>query len=283
MRSPAGLRGFFLSLCDTPAASEQMPLAECMVVRNSIGCTACLILLALFGGAPAIAADGPGSAIAPFSAGSPGAAPPAPWRISALRGVKRATQYSLVTDDATVVLRAVANASMASVMHPLRADPKDTPFLSWRWKVSNILRKSDINSKSGDDFPARVYVLFDYDVGKLSIVQRAKIYMARSRYGKDVPAAALCYVWDGKAPVGTSVWSPYTDRVRVIVVESGSANLNRWRDVQRDVVADFRAAFGEDPPAISGVAVASDTDNTGESVTALFGDIRLTAQSRDAR
>ena len=71
--------------------------------------------------------------------------------------------------------------------------------------------------------------------------------------------------------------------MRVIVVESGSANLNRWREVRRDVVADFRAAFGEDPPAISGVAVATDTDNTGESATAFYGDIRFINESTPVR
>jgi hypothetical protein len=69
----------------------------------------------------------------------------------------------------------------------------------------------------------------------------------------------------------------------VIVVESGAANVNRWREAERDLVADFRAAFGEEPPPISGVAVASDTDNTGESVTALYGDIRLSVQMQNAQ
>jgi hypothetical protein len=235
----------------------------------------CLVLLALSGSPPSTAADAPDSAIAPFSAASPGAELPVPWRITTLPNVKRATHYALVADGETVVLRAEANASMASVTHALKLDPKVLPFIAWRWKVSNVLRKSDMSSKAGDDFPARVYVLFDYDVSKLSFLQRAKLYLARSRYGEAVPAAALCYVWDGNAPAGTSAWSPYTDRVRVIVVESGSANLNRWLEVQRDVVADFRAAFGEDPPAISGVAVATDTDNTGESAVAFYGDIRF--------
>ena len=223
------------------------------------------------------------STVTAFSSATPGTSLPAPWQVATLPNVKRATRYSLVSDDGAVVLRAQADASMASVTHPLKLDPKDSAFIAWRWKISNTLKKSDLRSKAGDDFPARVYVFFDYDTGKLSMVQRAKLYMARKRYGKDVPAAALCYVWDGKAPVDTSVWSPYTDRVRVIVVESGSANLDRWREVERNLAADFRAAFGEDPPAVSGVAVASDTDNTGESVTALFGDIRFSAHPRDAR
>jgi len=91
----------------------------------------------------------------------------------------------------------------------------------------------------------------------------------------DVPLAALCYVWDGKAAAGTSVWSAFTDRVRVIVAESGGANLGKWVTIRRDVAADFRAAFGEEPPDISGVVLATDTDNTGESATAFYGDVRF--------
>ena len=244
-----------------------------MRMLRRLACGSSLALLALASG-EAQSAD---SNIAPFSAGSPGSTLPAPWRRVTLPGGKSPTQYTLVSDEGAVVLRAQADASMASLVHPLKVDPKKLPFISWRWRISNLLNKADIGTKAGDDFPARVYVLFDYDIGKLSLPQRLKIFLARKLYGIEVPAAALCYVWDGKAPVGTSVWSPYTDRVRVLVVESGSANVGRWRGAQRDLVADFRAAFGEDPPVISGVAVASDTDNTGESVTAMFGDVKFSA------
>jgi len=244
-----------------------------------LACNGALILLALAGGA-AQSAEPADAAISPFSAGSPGSALPTPWRLVTLPKPKQATQYTLVSDEGIIVLRAEAKASMASLVHPLKLDPKNHPFLSWHWKISNLLNKADISTKAGDDFPARVYVLFDYDTAKLSLLQRIKIFLARKLYGREVPAAALCYVWDSKAPVGTSVWSPFTDRVRVIVVESGAANVGRWREAERDVVADFRAAFGEEPPAISGVAVASDTDNTGESVTAFFGDLRLAARRR---
>ncbi len=249
---------------------------------SRLACNGSLFLLVLAGGTMA-SADTADFAIAPFSAGSPGSAFPTPWRIVTLPKPKRPTQYTLITDEGTIILRAQANAAMASLVHPLKLDPKNLPFITWRWKISNILNKADISTKAGDDFPARVYVLFDYDIGKLSLPQRIKIFLARKLYAMEVPGAALCYVWDGKAPVGTSAWSPYTDRVRVIVVESGAANVGRWREAERDLVADFRAAFGEDPPAISGVAVASDTDNTGESVTAMFGDFRLSAQAQNAR
>jgi len=229
--------------------------------------------------APPAAAESP-SSVTPFSTAMPGAVLPAPWRLTLLPGVKRPTRYSLVRDEGTMGLRADAEASMASVVHPLHLDASRLPLVSWRWKASNTLRKADINTRAGDDYAARVYVLFDYDTARLPLLKRMKLALARKRYGADMPAAALCYVWDAKAAVGTSTWSAYTDRVRMVVVESGATNLGRWREVERNVQADFRAAFGEEPPAISGVAVVTDTDNTGESASTLFGDIRFRPATR---
>jgi len=89
-------------------------------------------------------------------------------------------------------------------------------------------------------------------------------------------------VWDGKAAAGTIVPSSYTNLMRMIVVESGVSRVNRWLEVERDVAADFRAAFGlqssDDIPPVSAVAIATDTDNTGEVATAFFGDISFNKQ-----
>lgn len=232
------------------------------------------LLLAVAGSLSSAAKAAEAPVLAPFSTAPPGASLPAPWKLTTLPGIRRHTRYSLVRDGDAVVLRADAAASMAGVAHPLKLDVRAYPVIEWRWKILNLLTKSDIATKAGDDYPARVYVLFDYDIRKLPFSVRARIRLARL-YGADVPLAALCYVWDGKAAAGTSVWSAYTDRVRVIVAESGSANLGKWVTIRRDVAADFRAAFGEDPPAISGVVLATDTDNTGESATAFYGNIRF--------
>ena len=215
--------------------------------------------------------------VAPFSAMEPGVSLPAPWKPATLPGIGRHTRYTLVRDGDAVVLRADADASMSGVAHPLNLDVRTHPVIEWRWKAMNLLKRSDIATKAGDDYPARVYVLFDYDIRKLPFSVRTRIRLARL-IGADVPLAALCYVWDRKAAAGTSEWSVYTDRVRVIVAESGAANLGKWVTIRRDVAADFRAAFGEDPPAISGVVLATDTDNTGEAATAFYGDIRFIIQ-----
>jgi Protein of unknown function (DUF3047) len=210
-----------------------------------------------------------------FSTTSPGGELPTPWKIVTLPKIKKHTRYVLVNEANTTVLRAEADASMASVLHPVNLDPRQYPFLEWRWKISALLKTSDATKKEGDDFPARIYVLFDYDRKKLSFGTRTKMRLARALYGTDIPAAALCYVWDRQLPRDSSLWSTYTDRVRLIVAESGAENVSRWVEVRRNVAEDFRAAFGEDPPRISGIVIATDTDNTGEAVVAWYGDIRF--------
>jgi len=207
-----------------------------------------------------------------FSAMAP-AGVPMEWIPYSFSRYPRHTDYRLVSDAGTTVLRAEADASVSALLRRLSLDPKAYPLLRWRWKVDDVLEKSDLRTRQGDDFPARIYVLFDYDTGKLSLADRAKMRIARLVYGAEVPAAALCYVWDSKAPAGTIAPNAYTDRVRMVVLRHGSRDVGRWVMEERDLAKDFRAAFGEDPPAVSGIAVASDTDNTGEHAVAWFGDI----------
>ena len=209
----------------------------------------------------------------PFSTSAPGAPLPPGWTLTTVPNIPRATRFDLVRDDGGTVLRATADAAAASLTHKLDLDPKATQWLNWRWKVSRVLDRADLSSKDGDDYAARVYVFFDYDIARLSLLQRTRIALAKAFHGVDLPAATLCYVWDNRHPPGTMAWSAYTDRVRMIVVESGAAKAGQWIAERRNVAADFRAAFGEETPRVIGVALAADTDNTGERVESRFDDL----------
>ena len=209
-----------------------------------------------------------------FSSVRLGSVIPPPWTVNILPNVERPTQFDFVHDESqATVLRAVSESAAATLTHKLHVDTAMSPWLAWRWKVSHVLDTADLGEKERDDYAARIYVLFDYPVEKLPLAERVKINLGRSLYGQELPAAALCYVWDNRHLVGVSAWSAYTDRVRMIVVESGPQHAGTWRLEQRDLAADFRAAFGEEAPPVVGIALAADTDNTGEKVTAWFGDI----------
>jgi len=92
-------------------------------------------------------------------------------------------------------------------------------------------------------------------------------------YGEYPPLAAINYIWESKAPIGTMVPNPFTDRVMMFVVETGPSKLNQWVNEERNIFEDYKKAFGQEPPMISGIAIMTDTDNTGESATAYYGDI----------
>jgi len=230
--------------------------------------------MALAAAAPfALAADAP--APRAFSASPPGALP-APWRLL-VPPRARAPEVALVDDGGVTVLRVHSADAAGTAAQPLAVDPSRSPVLAWRWKVDRVVEAADLATRRGDDFAARVYVFFDVPPGELPLGARVRLLLARLLYGEALPAAALCYVWDNRHPAGTSAWSPYTDRVRVIVLESGGARAGEWVEERRDVAADYRAAFGAPLHPVSGVAAGNDTDQTGESATAWFGDLRFEA------
>ena len=104
-----------------------------------------------------------------------------------------------------------------------------------------------------------------------------RLALARAIWGEHLPLAALCYVWDNRAAPGTIVPNAYTDRVRMVVADSGQATVGRWVAHERDVAKDFRSAFGLPAPYVASVIVSADTDNTGESAESFFGDIEFRA------
>lgn len=132
--------------------------------------------------------------------------------------------------------------------------------------------------KSGDDYAARVYLLFDYPVERVPLAQRLLLRAGRSLHGEDLPAATLCYLLDPRAPAETLLESPYTSRVRMIVVRS-SPRTGTWWEEERDLAADFQRAFGAEHgpgvPALRGIAVAADTDQSGARLRTRFGDLEL--------
>lgn len=198
---------------------------------------------------------------------------PSNWKPLTFKKIERHTTYSLVKDGETVVVKAVSEASASGLTREIQIDPKEYPILQWRWKVENILKKGNVRLKEGDDYPARLYITFQYDSSKLGLFEKVKYEAARILYGQYPPTAAINYIWESTAPVGTLIPNPYTDRVKMMVVESGEFKLNQWVSHERNLYEDFKKAFGYEPPMISGVAIMTDTDNTGESAIAYYGDI----------
>jgi hypothetical protein len=194
------------------------------------------------------------------------------WKPLTFQKVPKHTVYEPVKEGERVVVRARSAAAASGLAREVRIDPRQYPVVRWRWKIENLLEKSDIRTREGDDYPARLYITFEYEPDKVSAGRRAKYRLGRLLFG-DIPIAALNYVWDGKAPVGTVVDNAYTDFAKMVVVRSGAKDVGIWVEERRNVYEDYKRAFGGEPPMIKGVAIMTDTDDTGETATAYYGDI----------
>jgi hypothetical protein len=202
---------------------------------------------------------------------------PAPWVVEHLNPKFPATRYAFRRWDGVNAIEAHASKSMALLGRSATVDLQKTPFLCWQWRIDAPVASADMNRKSGDDYAARVYLTFSVPPEQLGFTTRTKLALARSIYGSQVPDAALNYVWDNKHPVETLQNNAYTDRARMLVLRSGAGRAGIWVSERRHVGKDFKRAFGDIGGQLTGIALATDTDNTGEEAHAGFADFRFVA------
>ena len=138
-----------------------------------------------------------------------------------------------------------------------------------------MLTGSDPRRKAGDDYAARVYVAFQYDAAGASLWERSRFAAYRLLYGRYPPGLALNYVWESRLPAGTVLDNAYTARAKIVVARSGAAEAGRWVTETRDVYEDYRRIVGALPPRIVGIALMTDTDDTGERTVAYYDAITL--------
>lgn len=174
------------------------------------------------------------------------------WEVKQFKGE---TTYRVVEEGSNHVLRAESHASASGLIYRSSYSLKDYPVLTWRWKVENTIMRGDETTKAGDDYAARVYVIFPRWIPILT--------------------RSINYIWANKLPKGKYVGNPFYAKAVMVAVESGSGNAGKWITEQRNVYEDFKMVFGEEPPRAGAIAIMTDTDNTGESATAYYDDIRI--------
>ncbi len=173
---------------------------------------------------------------------------------------KGKTDYSIVQAGDRKALRAISRNAASGLVRKVDIDASRYPILRWSWKIERTLKREDATKKSGDDFVARVYVVFP----------RTLFWKTR----------AINYVWSAKLPRGAAIPNAYTANAVMVAVESGDEKAGSWISEERNIVADYKRFFGEEPPRLGAVALMSDTDNTGDEALAYFGDIFLGREGR---
>lgn len=168
------------------------------------------------------------------------------------------TRYELHNESGTSVLRATA-VNSASVLYRQEAvDLASTPWLEWSWKIESTYNGIDEKTKTGDDFPARLYVT----------AQKGFLPWE---------SIAINYVWSSHSPIGSFWFSPYTKNSIMVAVQGGNSLAGQWVNQRRNIAEDFKDLFNIDVKKLSGFAVMVDGDNSSQSGTAYFGNIDFVA------
>lgn len=176
-------------------------------------------------------------------------------------------------------LRVRAQSSVSILRQ--RLDPMLTRVgrLSFSWRVDGLPDKADLSQAALADSPVRVVLAFEGDRQRWNPKVHRLSEMSRLFTGEELPYATLVYVWSVSDAPGRVVINPRTDRIRKLVLDSGTEALGQWRDHVRDVRADFVQAFGEEPGPLRAVALMTDTDNTQSRLTAWYGSLNLEGAS----
>ncbi len=173
------------------------------------------------------------------------------------KSFKGKTDYRIVETDIGKAVRATSANSASGLFREITIDLEKTPCLTWSWKIDSALAGLDETSKSGDDYAARVYVIFS-----------GGLIFWNTR--------TFSYVWSGGQPVGASWPNAYSSNATIVAVRSGNQEAGRWVQQSRNIVEDYRRLTGGDIKRADGVAIMTDTDDSGGDATAWYRDIRFT-------
>jgi hypothetical protein len=187
---------------------------------------------------------------------------PVGWEKWILHPLKRKTDYGWKKDRQGVYLEAKSRSSASGLIKRLDLDPKNFPHLQFSWMIDGLLEGADVGDRAVADSPVRVLLAFDGDKSKLPIKEQAFIERVKTFTGQDIPYASLMYVWDNKRPLNSIVANPHTGRIQKLVASSGANGIRAWQTHQRNIIEDYRAAFGTEPGNLIGIVIMTDTDNT---------------------
>ncbi|MDH5700853.1 MAG: DUF3047 domain-containing protein [Nitrospirota bacterium] len=183
---------------------------------------------------------------------------PHEWSVKVWEGLG---QVQVVQEDHRKVLRLEADQGCISLFRSLTMNLQANPLVSWEWSVLTLPTGAASGQSKRDDHGAALYLVFS---------------------SREAPSrkVTLGYVWDNARPVGTVLTRPKDPSVRYLVVRSGPDQLGTWLTEERNVLADYRRIFGEEPSMLDGMSLVVDSDQTSSKAASLFGPITFHSEAQ---
>jgi len=186
-------------------------------------------------------------------------------------------KLSLSKEGKRTVLRVKSIGSASGILKRLEIDLKKFPVLVWRWKINRVVGMAIESRKDRNDSAARVRVIFGKAApkplkGPPEILKFFKSFGIQPG-GKEPRGFKIDYIWGNNVPKGDVIDYPGSKNHKMVVVESRNKRANRWVWEKRNLIEDFQEFFRRSPPALIGIMVLTDTDQTNEGVIAHYSSI----------
>jgi len=177
---------------------------------------------------------------------------PQGWELSVKTG---AAHLQLVRDSEQQALQIRSDQASFALQKKVRLALPALPWLVWQWKVTELPRGGDFRRSSTDDQAAQLIVAF-----------------SSSRF--------LAYIWDSTAPKGTiaSAPAPLFKKIFAVVMQSGEQGLGNWITERRNLIEDYKQAYGDAPEVIEGIRIQINSQHTESRAESYWRSIALTAK-----
>jgi len=185
------------------------------------------------------------------------------------------TSYRVIKYRGKYILKAEGIGTSSCLFREVKAELEDYPIISWRWKISNVIRQAVETRKDRNDSAARVIVVFEIEPEALPTWYGIE-YLLRRLISRNEPGGPrIEYIWGNRIEKGRILDNPSLKHSKVVVLESGERKAERWVPEKRNLVEDFEAAFGTQPKGILALGIQTDSDQSNEGVTAYYDEVFL--------
>ena len=174
------------------------------------------------------------------------------WEEKTFRGQ---VHYWIDFDKTNGFVHSKSKDASSAIFYRLKFDAYQYPYLAWKWRIGTFPdKKGSQDPKKRDDFAARVYVVFvSHFFTNFHCVE---------------------YVWDESIPAGTILASPYSDQIKLLVVQSGTDK--NWAVEKQNIIEDYQKLFGRKPKMkVAAIALMTDSEGTGSEAEGFFDDIQI--------
>jgi hypothetical protein len=197
------------------------------------------------------------------------------WRPLIFPKIKKLTSYTIETNANEAYLRAESNASASGIIYKNEFSVYEYSRVTWQWKIEHVYKRGDAKTKAGDDYPIRIYIVFKYDPEKAGFFENLKYKSYKLIYGEYPPHSSLNYIWANKGYREKIITNAYTERSKLILLQTGASNAGKWVTEEVDILNDYEKAFGNPPPPKAGIAIMNDSDNTAEAAASYVNFIEV--------